>query len=59
MKNLAGLMKQAAQMQQKMQEMQELLESREIEGQAGAGMVIRVQLSITPLGPSGAPATLK
>jgi DNA-binding YbaB/EbfC family protein len=40
MKNLAGLMKQASQMQQKMQEMQELLESREVEGQAGAGMVI-------------------
>ncbi len=40
MKNLAGLMKQASQMQQKMQEMQELLESREVEGQAGAGMVV-------------------
>ena len=40
MKNLAGLMKQASQMQQKMQEMQELLESREVEGQSGAGMVI-------------------
>jgi DNA-binding YbaB/EbfC family protein len=40
MKNLAGLMKQASQMQQKMQEMQELLESREVDGQSGAGMVV-------------------
>lgn len=39
MKNLAGLMKQASQMQQKMQEMQAALESAEVEGQAGAGMV--------------------
>ena len=39
MKNIAGLMKQAAQMQQKMQEMQARLETLEIEGGAGAGMV--------------------
>jgi DNA-binding YbaB/EbfC family protein len=44
MKNLAGLMKQAGQMQQKMQEMQESLERAEVEGSAGAGMV-RVRLS--------------
>jgi len=40
MKNLAGLMKQASQMQAKMQEMQERLETMEVEGSAGAGMVI-------------------
>jgi DNA-binding YbaB/EbfC family protein len=39
MKNLAGLMKQASQMQSKMQEMQTRLEAMEIEGVAGAGMV--------------------
>ncbi len=39
MKNLAGLMKQAGQMQQKMQEMQERLEAMTLEGSAGAGMV--------------------
>lgn len=39
MKNLAGLMKQASQMQAKMQEMQEKLEALEVEGQAGGGMV--------------------
>jgi DNA-binding YbaB/EbfC family protein len=39
MKNLAGLMKQASQMQSKMQEMQATLEAMEIEGVAGAGMV--------------------
>ncbi len=39
MKNLAGLMKQAGQMQQKMQEMQEKLEAMALEGSAGAGMV--------------------
>jgi DNA-binding YbaB/EbfC family protein len=39
MKNLAGLMKQASQMQKKMEEMQERLESLEVEGSAGAGMV--------------------
>ena len=39
MKNLAGLMKQASQMQAKMQEMQEKLESMEVEGASGAGMV--------------------
>jgi DNA-binding YbaB/EbfC family protein len=40
MKNLAGLMKQASQMQAKMQEMQAKLEAAEIEGVAGAGMVM-------------------
>ena len=44
MKNLAGLMKQASQMQKKMEEMQERLETLEIEGSAGAGMV-RLTLS--------------
>jgi len=39
MKNLAGLMKQAGQMQQKMQEMQERLEQVEVQGSSGAGMV--------------------
>jgi DNA-binding YbaB/EbfC family protein len=39
MKNLAGLMKQASQMQSKMQEMQARLEATEIDGVAGAGMV--------------------
>ncbi len=39
MKNLAGLMKQASQMQAKMEEMQAGLAGLEIEGQAGAGMV--------------------
>ncbi len=39
MKNLAGLMKQAQQMQSKMEDMQSKLESLEITGEAGAGMV--------------------
>ena len=39
MKNLAGLMKQATQMQKKMEEAQERLETLTIEGSAGAGMV--------------------
>src|SRR5689334_7155545 len=39
MKNLSGLMKQAQQMQTKMAEMQAKLESMEIEGEAGAGLV--------------------
>ena len=39
MKNLAGLMKQASQMQAKMAEMQAKMEAMEIEGAAGAGMV--------------------
>jgi DNA-binding YbaB/EbfC family protein len=39
MKNLSGLMKQAQQMQAKMQEMESKLESLEIEGVAGAGLV--------------------
>ncbi len=44
MKNLAGLMKQAQQMQQKMADMQAKLDATEIEGVAGAGLV-RVILS--------------
>ena len=40
MKNLAGLMKQASQMQSKMAEMQAKLEGMEIEGASGAGMVL-------------------
>jgi DNA-binding YbaB/EbfC family protein len=39
MKNLAGLMKQASQMQEKMAEMQAKLEAATVEGQSGAGMV--------------------
>ena len=39
MKNLAGLMKQATQMQSKMQEMQAKLEAMEMQGASGAGMV--------------------
>jgi len=39
MKNLAGLMKQASQMQEKMAEMQARMEALEVEGAAGAGMV--------------------
>ena len=39
MKNLAGLMKQAQQMQSKMAEMQSKLEALEITGEAGAGLV--------------------
>ena len=39
MKNLAGLMKQASEMQTKMREMQEHLERLEIPGEAGAGLV--------------------
>lgn len=39
MKNLAGLMKQAGQMQAKMQEMQARLETLEVQGEAGAGLV--------------------
>ncbi len=39
MKNIAGLMKQAAQMQKKMEEMQARLEATELEGTSGAGMV--------------------
>ena len=44
MKNLAGLMKQASQMQSKMAEMQAKLDAAEVEGEAGAGMV-RVTLT--------------
>jgi hypothetical protein len=39
MKNLAGMMKQAQQMQSKMQDMQEKLEAMELTGEAGAGLV--------------------
>ena len=39
MKNIAGLMKQASQMQKKMEDMQAALESVTIDGVAGAGMV--------------------
>jgi DNA-binding YbaB/EbfC family protein len=39
MKNLAGLMKQASQMQSKMEEMQAKLETAELTGEAGAGLV--------------------
>ncbi len=39
MKNLAGLMKQASQMQAKMADMQARLDSMVMEGQSGAGMV--------------------
>lgn len=39
MKNIAGLMKQASQMQQKMADMQAKLEAAEMEGVAGAGLV--------------------
>ena len=42
MKNIAGLMKQATQMQAKMAEMQAKLEGMEVEGSAGAGMVTAV-----------------
>ena len=44
MKNLAGLMKQAQQMQEKMQELQEGLTKLEMTGEAGAGLV-RVTLN--------------
>ena len=40
MKNLSGLMKQAQQMQEKMQEILSKLEALEIEGVAGAGLVV-------------------
>lgn len=39
MKNLAGLMKQASQMQAKMEELQTRLDALMIEGEAGAGLV--------------------
>lgn len=39
MKNIAGLMKQAQQMQDNMKKMQEELAAVEVEGQSGAGMV--------------------
>jgi DNA-binding YbaB/EbfC family protein len=40
MKNIAGLMKQASQMQKKMEDMQAALEAMTVEGSAGAGMVV-------------------
>jgi DNA-binding YbaB/EbfC family protein len=40
MKNIAGLMKQASQMQKKMEDMQAALEAMIVEGSAGAGMVV-------------------
>lgn len=40
MKNIAGLMKQASQMQKKMEDMQSALEAMTVEGTAGAGMVV-------------------
>ena len=39
MKNLAGMMKQASQLQEKMADMQAKVEAMEVEGQSGAGMV--------------------
>ncbi len=39
MKNIAGLMKQAQQMQSKMQELQAKLEQTEVDGESGAGLV--------------------
>jgi len=39
LKNLGNMLKQAQQMQSRMAEMQAKLESTEVEGQAGAGMV--------------------
>jgi DNA-binding YbaB/EbfC family protein len=40
MKNIAGLMKQASQMQKKMEDMQASLEAMTVEGSAGAGMIV-------------------
>ena len=39
MKNIAGLMKQASQMQARMAEMQAKVEAMEVTGESGAGMV--------------------
>ena len=44
MRDLMGLMKQAQQLQQKMQELQAELETQEVEGAAGGGLV-RVRLT--------------
>ncbi len=44
MKNLAGLMKQASEMQEKMRRMQEELDLLTVDGMSGAGLV-RVTLS--------------
>ncbi|MEN3975118.1 YbaB/EbfC family nucleoid-associated protein [Emcibacter sp. SYSU 3D8] len=40
MKNLAGMLKQAQQMQQKMADMQAALDGAEVDGSAGGGMVV-------------------
>ena len=45
---LAGLMKQAQQMQDNMRRVQEQLASTEVEGQAGAGLVRVVWPASTP-----------
>ena len=47
MKNLAGMMKQATQMQARMKEVQAKLESAEVAGEAGNG---RVRLTLTGKG---------
>lgn len=44
MKNLGSMLKQAQQMQEKMAQMQESLETVEVEGSAGGGMV-RVRMT--------------
>jgi len=41
-KNMGDIMKQAQQMQTKMQELRDQLGNREVEGQAGGGMVVVV-----------------
>ena len=43
---MAGLMKQAQQMQEKMQKMQEELANAEVTGQSGAGLVSVVRVSL-------------
>ncbi len=47
MKNIAGLMKQASQMQAKMAEMQARIEATEVVGESGAGLV---QVTLTGKG---------
>jgi DNA-binding YbaB/EbfC family protein len=39
MKNIAGMLKQASEMQKKMEQLQAALEATTVEGSAGAGMV--------------------
>ena len=46
---MAGLMKQAQQMQEKMQKMQEELANAEVTGQSGGGLVSVVTVSYTHL----------